>query len=271
MSFPFNIERSNSNVCIYEIRIHSFVLAIVDYKMYKEIKPSPKLAMSIDTFWIFSNNEVNENFKVLPDACTDLIFDLNSNKGFLSGPMSRFQMVDLEADSNLIGIRFKSENFGTLSPVPLNEVKNLRPEWSNFFPGADLDIMRELGSSEIIITTRLEALISNSLMQNHEKRDLLVLSVAQRIRDLKGNLIVEDLSKSFHLSLRQLQRRFKKNLGLTIKEFTNVIRFKHAERSLQNNPSKSFSQIAFDTGFYSAAHMNYEFNRIAGANPSHFR
>jgi len=59
--------------------------------MYQEIKPSKGIDNVIDSFWAFSNNKSSENFKVLPDTCVDFIFDLNQNKGFLSGIMTNYQ------------------------------------------------------------------------------------------------------------------------------------------------------------------------------------
>jgi len=85
-----------------------------------------------------------------------------------------------------------------------------RLDWSYFFPEADFDIGYELNSSDSEKIVKLETLISKALIQNCERSDLFVLSVANRIRELEGKLIIEDLAKSFHLSLRQLQRRFKK-------------------------------------------------------------
>jgi len=45
--------------------------------MYQEIKPSKGIDDVIDTIWAFSDYKSSENFKVLPDTCVDLIFDLN--------------------------------------------------------------------------------------------------------------------------------------------------------------------------------------------------
>lgn len=60
--------------------------------MHQEIKPSKGIDHVIDTFWAFSNNKSSENFKVLPDTCVDLIFDLNQNMGFLARIMTNYQL-----------------------------------------------------------------------------------------------------------------------------------------------------------------------------------
>ena len=98
--------------------------------MYTEIKPSIKLENLIESFWTYSNNTVAENFKLLPDNCADLIFDLNHGKAFVSGVMNSYQVKALEINSDLMGIRFKAENFRFLSRIPLIETKNLSINYS---------------------------------------------------------------------------------------------------------------------------------------------
>ena len=120
--------------------------------MYQEIKPSKGIDNVIDTFWTFSKNKSNENFKVLPDTCADLIFDLKQNKGFLSGIMNNYQFRELTTESNLIGVRFKIEKFGFLSQTPLDVTKNLRVDLSEILPSKNLvalNRLSELGKKQI--------------------------------------------------------------------------------------------------------------------------
>jgi len=241
--------------------------------MFSEINPSFELKKSVENFWVLSTNNLKENFKVCPDACTDLIFDLNVNKVFLSAAMNSYQQIEVPAKSNLIGIRFKSENFGSLLGIPLDELKNLTIELSELRPRFDLNIIYELKGLDSINTNinKLERFITIVVAHNFERRDELIISVANRIRQSKGNFVIKDLATSYHISLRQLQRRFKQYIGLTIKEFSNIIRFKNTEMSIRNSPDISLMEIAFKMGYYDHSHMNYEFNRIAGENPNNFR
>jgi AraC-like DNA-binding protein len=241
--------------------------------MYQEIKQSEGLNNVIDSFWVFSNNKASENFKVLPDTCTDLIFDLNQNKGFVSGVMTNYQLKALATESNLIGVRFKTEKFSSLSKIPLNETKNLRVELSQIFPTNNLNTLNQLTDLETITgkVNFLENFITTSFKQNYQRQDHMILSVAQNIRSLKGIVNVGDLSKSYNISLRQLERRFKIYIGLTIKEFSNIVRFNNAKKAITSLTETSLLEISFDMGFFDHSHMNYEFNRISGENPSFFR
>ncbi len=242
--------------------------------MYHEIKPQEEHNSLIDSFWTFSNNKEQEHFKILPDTCADLIFDLNQNKGFLSGIMTKYQPQALSAQANIIGVRFKTENFGFLSKIPLDETKNLRVELSEILTTERLDTLNQLTDLEGTMDkiAFIENFIKRTSRELQKNQDQLVLSVAQNIRTMQGLINTSTLAKTHFISLRQLERRFKRYIGLSLKEFSNIVRFNIAKQSIiASRTKKSLLEIAFDTGYFDHAHMHYEFKRMAGENPSYFR
>ncbi|MEL6917853.1 MAG: helix-turn-helix domain-containing protein [Bacteroidota bacterium] len=241
--------------------------------MYKEINSSEAFTNLIDSFWTFSNNKESESFKVLPDNCSDLIFDTVENKAFVSGVMTTYQPRELGINSNLIGIRFKTENFRTISNIPLYEIKDLRVEMAHVIPNYNPNILNKLNDISRIEDkiSFLEKFVLKTFNQSNKKQDELILSVVNQIRLAKGVINVKDLAKSYHISLRQLERRFKIFIGLTIKEFSNVVRFKNAKDTISKLTETNLLEIAFDTGFFDHSHMNHEFKRLSGENPSFFR
>lgn len=241
--------------------------------MYSEINPSIGLKKSVENFWFLTDNKLSEAYKICPDACTDLIFDLNINKVYLSAAMNTYQQIAVPAMSNLIGIRFKSESFGSILGIPLDELKNKKIELSDLLPRFDYSITDELNISEPIYANinKLENFVARVVAQNFDKRDEVVISMANRIRQLGGSCVIKDLASSYSISMRQLQRRFKQYVGLNIKEFSNVVRLKNTERSIKNCPERSLMEIAFEMGYYDHSHMHYEFQRIVGESPNIFR
>lgn len=141
--------------------------------------------------------------------------------------MTNYQLLELQPESNLIGIRFKTEKFGSFAKIPLNEAKNLGVELTHIFPTKNLISLNKLNEIETITDkiNYLENFIETSFKQNFQRQDQMVLSVAQKIRLFQGAVNVWDLAKSHHISLRQLERRFKSYIGLTIKDFSNIVRF----------------------------------------------
>jgi AraC-like DNA-binding protein len=240
--------------------------------MYREIKPSEGFGNLIDSFWTFSNNTQVEKFKIHPDNCTDIIFDLSKNKAFISGIMSCSQNQELKANSNLIGVRFKTENFSRLTEIPLIHTRNIRTELREIIPN-DSNVLEQLNYYQSTTDKLLfiQKFIRQTEYNLNKPNDKLISSITAKIKLSNGNINIKELATSNFISLRQLERRFKNNTGLTLKEFSSIIRFNNSKRVINNFKEKSLSEIAFEMDFFDHSHMTNEFKRISGENPSYFR
>src|SRR5690349_6997416 len=65
---------------------------------------SPALARWVDAFWAFES--AGTAHRVLPDGCIDFIFDLDSARASVQGPMTRAELVALPAGQRIFGVRF---------------------------------------------------------------------------------------------------------------------------------------------------------------------
>ena len=241
--------------------------------MYQEIQVPLHLEHLVDAFWTFSSSQKVEAFKIFPDSCTDLIFDLEGNQAFVSGVMTKFQVHKLEQPSNLIGIRFKTENFGRISNVPAVETRNQRLEVKDVLPNFRSSMMEQLNACSSIENKLLliARFVAHSIHLPKPNKDRLLLQIAQQIRSSSGKVNIKALAKTSCLSLRQLERRFKKSIGLSPKEFASIVRFRQTKQLIAQFPKKNIQEIAYDMGFFDPAHLSNEFKRIAGENPSYFR
>ena len=76
------------------------------------------------------------------------------------------------------------------------------------------------------------------------------------------------IAKNHYISLRQLERRFKTIVGVTMKEYHSIIRFNKAKDNIMENPNLSLLNIAFDNGYFDHSHLAKEVNKMSGLNPS---
>ncbi|MEO0468316.1 MAG: helix-turn-helix domain-containing protein [Bacteroidota bacterium] len=98
------------------------------------------------------------------------------------------------------------------------------------------------------------------------EQDAFAASILQFILASKGQISVGKLAERYHLSLRQLQRKFKKVFGISPKKFINLIRFKHLYKSsiLKQKSPDSY----LDHGYYDQMHFIKDFKKQMGINPS---
>lgn len=81
---------------------------------------------------------------------------------------------------------------------------------------------------------------------------------------------VRRLTQLFNLSERQLERRFKENLGLTPKQYLKINRFEKALGWLQSGKSHSLFDISYELGYADQSHFIREFRQFSGHTPRQY-
>ena len=81
---------------------------------------------------------------------------------------------------------------------------------------------------------------------------------------------MEMLACSFRISERQLQRRFKKQVGVPLKRYERISRFELALNRLATVEYSELTSIAFELGYTDQSHFIKEFQEFAGMSPYNF-
>lgn len=100
--------------------------------------------------------------------------------------------------------------------------------------------------------------------------DALKVPVTYVRQNYMQDITLEELASVTHLSISALERRFKKYLNTTPKQFINQIRLENARRLLVET-SQPIAQIASDTGFGDHSYFSRQFKKLFGELPSDFR
>jgi len=247
---------------------------------YQEYKPTKQLENIIDSYWLINNLNQAEKNRVLPDGCADLIFNLGEANSsipketiVISGMMTKYFDVSLDTDSELFGIRFKSGQLSNLTNCPLSEITNMIVEAFEIIPELNLIKPGQIKEQKNIENKLelIESFIYKILSTKKLPDDALISSVTDFILNSSEQIKIKKLANDHCISLRQLERRFKKRIGVSVKEFSGITRFKKTIKSITNNPGKSFLHTAFDNGYYDHSHLTNEFKRFSGQVPSEIR
>src|SRR5262245_34290347 len=92
---------------------------------YSQVNPGKSLTSYIDAYWTVNGDSANTvTEKILPDGCIDIIFNLGSDcitdngasnmqseKVYLVGTMTRFKETLMHSGTKLVGVRFKPAGF----------------------------------------------------------------------------------------------------------------------------------------------------------------
>ncbi|RKR07869.1 AraC-like DNA-binding protein [Maribacter vaceletii] len=244
---------------------------------YKEYIPSKNLNSIVDSIWIATNNGNKIESRILPDGYVDIIFDLDKqmhlnsgNEIRVSGMMTKFKKVVSRENSETLGVRFKTGQFNAISSIPLSEIKNTTINASNLFPQLNKSLLNELieKNNHLEKVQLINSFLTTEINWSNLDEKKLEHSVCKSIQSNYRELDLSKIAKNHYISLRQLERRFKTIVGVTMKEYHSIIRFNKAKKNILENPKLSLLNIAFDNGYFDHSHLAKEINKMSGLNPS---
>lgn len=79
---------------------------------------------------------------------------------------------------------------------------------------------------------------------------------------------VSDLARAAGMSVRQFERKFVHQVGLPPKWYARIARFELALESKANSPEKSWTEVAYDSGYCDQIHMVHDFKEFTGQAPT---
>lgn len=240
---------------------------------YKEIKPCRELEPFIHSYWELKGDEHDRQWeRNFPDGCAGLVMNLANTcltdnglvsmeygKTYVVGAMTSFKESFIERNTHLFGVCLKPATFTNFyNFIAQNELKNntIELEKPHSF---NVDKVRENPSNYLnrFFTDRIKS-----------KKNPLQ-PVLNQIHSSNGQLSIYELSKRNYTTVRQLERNFKTHIGISPKEYSNIIRFQNALRIIKNSSeNRSLLDIAFECGFYDHSHLTNEIKRNTGLSPS---
>lgn len=241
--------------------------------LYKEYSPHPDLANYIDAYWTARGCEKGNSVEnILPDGCVDIIFNLGADcktdnetvtmqteKAYLVGTMTHFKPTSINPQTSLLGIRFKPAAFSAFYRFSsLYEITDKTIELENSFAP---DLQNTIHHSS--------AYLDHFFLNRLSKPKHLLLPIIANIHSHKGQLRVNELAQRYFTTPRQLERNFKQHIGVSPKEFINLVRYQCALSAIKRKTTdKSLLDIAFEYGYYDHSHLTNEIKRYTGVAPS---
>ncbi len=82
---------------------------------------------------------------------------------------------------------------------------------------------------------------------------------------------VAELAERVGLSVRQLERQFRDQVGMSPKSLSRLTRFEAAQHRIFETEALSFTRLAHELGYADQAHFTREFRAFAAQSPGGFR
>lgn len=240
---------------------------------YRKISPCKELASFIHSYWELKGDESDKQWdRIFPDGCAGLVINLGNTcltdngsvsmefgKTYAVGAMTSFKDNFIDSETHLLGVCLKPATFANFySYASQHELIDNTVQ----FEKTDSFNLDKIGESPFDYLNRFfYGRIRNKYNLLQSTIDDIYLS--------KGRISICELAKRHFTTVRQLERNFKKHIGLSPKEYSNIIRFQNALIMIKNpDKNRSLSEVAFECGYYDHSHLTNEIRRNTGLPPS---
>jgi AraC-like DNA-binding protein len=219
---------------------------------YRELQPRPESRPFLHCLWTLETDG-DAVQRIVPDGRQELIVNLGlpfesfhggewrrQPRAFVTGQLTGPLLVRPNGPARILAARFRPDGASRVFDGP--EPDGILP--------VDIDV----GSLEA-----LEAL----LLKRARPGDPIVAAAVRRLTaspDLAG------LDQALGISARQLERRFKRRVGIGPKLFCRIQRFQRVFREIESGGN--WVQAALACGYYDQAHLVRDMRQFSGETPT---
>jgi AraC-like DNA-binding protein len=98
----------------------------------------------------------------------------------------------------------------------------------------------------------------------------LILMVIDKIIESKGCAPINELSSLFSVNERTLRRNFNRQIGVSVKQFSRLLKFNNIVMELIDRPSSDIMTLVERYNYFDQTHFIHDFKEILGETPSFF-
>lgn len=249
---------------------------------FTRIDPHHDLNHLIECYWMMQSDDPEPRIeKIIPDGFTELIF--NYVDVYKAKTKDEWSLQSPNLLAGQISSYFYLQNTGVtgsfaikLKPAALTQMFNLNMVQYldkivdlDTFPNQKLAALKEKllpfknehHLKEVLDNHFFELAQDASRNPLKETLDLIFNS--------NGMATVAEMTKAMGVSERQLERLFKKYIGLSPKYYSRIIRFNYIFRLIKSK-SKTWSEIVYESGYYDQSHFIRNFKAFTGEDPSSY-
>jgi AraC-like DNA-binding protein len=173
----------------------------------------------------------------------------------LSGAVDAFTIV------------FQPGAFSTLFRVPAVELTNADFDGEEVLGRRVFELYARLGEvSDFYDRVRVADCWLSAIRPAAESISPIVWTAMAVIQN-SGSVRVSELARQTGLGIRQFERRFDREIGISPKLYARIVRFEAALQRRAVSPTTRWTDIAHALGYHDQMHMVHDFTRLSGDSP----
>lgn len=239
----------------------------------------------IKSFWCLRvSDKLDQPYveEILPDGHHEIIFNLNSSPVrkrsgseewlkdpavFFTGQNRKSYIQQLNPGAVIYAIRFHPHTQNLFYNFPASLSTDNLISLSDISPDDNLWNCFDESPEKTFANLEKEFVRRVAHLKNPEDAFLYVDAAVQKIMREKGNINNQQLEKITGVSARHLEKSFQKYVGLSPKQFSNIIKYSHFITYRKNHPEKTLTECAYEAEFHDQSHLIHLSNQIIGQSP----
>jgi len=187
---------------------------------------------------------------------------------FLDGVNTISRRMGFFGKVELMGISFQEGGAYPLLGVPLHEVRNAITLLDVLHCPELLRLHARLQEAETFPARihLLEGWLIQRFLPGREPHPLIPASLAV-LQQTGGQFPIPELAREFAISQRQLERLYQAQVGVSPKQYAQLVRVETARLALKKLREHTTTRLAMELGFYDQAHFIREFSAVVGMTP----
>lgn len=232
--------------------------------------------------YVFVETAEDRVNRILPDTSLVMAFRYRGNisdvtkanfsqlpSSLITGLKKSPRLINYSRGTGNMLVLFKAAGAAAFFKNPLHELFEASVPLDNFIAPGELAFLEEQLAEAVSNQQRI-IIIEQFLIKHIEnrKQDLLILSALQKIRLSKGQIKIKELADAHYISQDAFEKRFRRVVGTSPKQFSTIIKIKSIVDSKISNGS--LAQMALEAGYFDQPHFNKEFKLFTGLSPTDF-
>lgn len=237
--------------------------------------PGPPLSRYVEALWCYDvDGPVHTGHeRVLPNGRMQIVIDLASGNGAVSGMRSRYVAIEPAAIGSVAGIVFRPGGARGFLPVPCGELYNqivpLDAVWGASFRHLRESVCGAPGAREklLALETALREIVQRGTGARFALHPLLEHALRE-FRRLPHTGAVGGVARDAGWSRRRLTQLFGEQIGMAPKRYCCLVRFRQVVRRIGAGERVDWAGVAAAGGYCDQAHLAHEFREFCGLSPT---
>jgi AraC-like DNA-binding protein len=246
---------------------------------YQTYKPHKDLESIVKFYWTLEVpfDPKNQKQKIVPDGCIEMTFNFGdkirrytSETDFILHPNA--MVMGPTGNVNTFAICFYPIGFANFVTRPLENLVDKETPISELFGQEVADILEQQMIQaadtkqriDIIEAFFLKILIDKNTISN------IVKSTVDALLKTNGTTPINDILTDNISKRRQLERHFRKQIGISPKQLSKAIRLQATLNLLLNRKTETLTDIAYENDYFDQNHFIKDFKDLVGVTPKEY-